>query len=176
MQRLRQLKEAIVLLQSIWHEYQNSIGEHSAKYYVAVEHTQQKGRPRFSITREQLEYLCSLSFTWDTIASMLGVSQMTIYRRCQEYGLLNEAMQHLNDNELQTVVENLLVRLPYSGESILIGILRGMGYEVTRQRLRHTLHHVDVLASALRWDSNLRPRRPYSVPGPNSLWHIGTYI
>ena len=85
MQRLRQLKEAIVLLQSIWHEYQNSIGEHSAKYSVAVEHTQQKGRPRFSITREQLEYLHFLSFTWDTIASMLGVSRMTIYRRRQEY-------------------------------------------------------------------------------------------
>ena len=158
MQRLRQLKEAIVLLQSIWHEYQNSIEERSAtQYSVAVEHTQQKGRPRFSITREQLEYLHSLSFTWDTIASMLGVSRMTIYRRRQEYGLLNEPMQHLNDNELHTVVENLLVHLPYSGESILMGALRGMGYEVTRQRLRHTLHHVDVLASALRLDSSLRP-------------------
>ena len=91
MQRLSQLKEAIVLLQSIWREYQNSIEERSAtQYSVAVEHTQQKGRPRFSITREQLEYLRSLSFTWDTIASMLGVSRMTIYRRRQEYGLLNE--------------------------------------------------------------------------------------
>jgi len=50
-----------------------------------------------------------------------------------------------------------------------------MGYKVPRRWLRHTLHNIDVLASTLRWDGNLRPRRPYSVPGPNSLWHIGTY-
>ena len=39
------------------------------------------GRPRFEITKDQLEYLASLSFTWTEIASLLNVSQMTIYRR-----------------------------------------------------------------------------------------------
>ena len=82
---------------------------------------------------------------------------MTIYRRHQEYGILNEPMRHLNDTELETVVRNLLVRLPYSGESMLMGSLRGMGYKVPRRQLRHTLHNIDVLASALRWGGNLRP-------------------
>ena len=31
----------------------------------------------------------------------------------------------------------------------------------------------DPINTALRWRGNLSNRRPYSVPGPNSLWHIG---
>ena len=38
------------------------------------------GRPRFEISKEQLEYLHSLRFTWNEIAVLLGVSRMTIYR------------------------------------------------------------------------------------------------
>ena len=38
------------------------------------------GRPRFDISKEQLEYLSSLSFKWNEIAVLLGVSRMTIYR------------------------------------------------------------------------------------------------
>jgi len=33
----------------------------------------------------------------------------------------------------------------------------------------------DPLHTALRWRGNLTPRHPYSVAGPNSLWHIGKY-
>ena len=39
------------------------------------------GRPRFDITREQIEHLTSLSFSWTQIAGMLGVSRNTLYRR-----------------------------------------------------------------------------------------------
>ena len=38
------------------------------------------GRPRFEISKDQLEYLASLSFKWTEIAALLGVSRMTIYR------------------------------------------------------------------------------------------------
>jgi len=80
---------------------------------------------------------------------------MTIYRCRQEYGLINEPLQHVSDNELETVVRNLQVCLSYSGESILLGAIRGMGYTVSRRRHRHTLNKVDILSSALRWTSNL---------------------
>ncbi len=39
-----------------------------------------RGRPRFNVSREQLEYLSSLGFSWSEIASILGVSRMTVYR------------------------------------------------------------------------------------------------
>lgn len=37
------------------------------------------GRPRFHITKDQLEYLSSMGFKWKEIAALLGVSRMTIY-------------------------------------------------------------------------------------------------
>ena len=39
-----------------------------------------RGRPRFEVSLEQLQYLKSLFFTWSEIAALLGVSRMTIYR------------------------------------------------------------------------------------------------
>ena len=55
-----------------------------------------RGRPRFDIPREQLVYLASLSFNWVQIASILGVSRMTMYRRRQELGIVSEPRQELN--------------------------------------------------------------------------------
>ena len=50
-----------------------------------------------------------------------------------------------------------------------------MGLSVTRARLREAMRVSDPIHTALRW-SEITPRRPYSVPGPNSLWHVGTYV
>ena len=38
-----------------------------------------RGRPQLAISRDQLEYLRSLNFSWSEIARLLGVSRMTIY-------------------------------------------------------------------------------------------------
>ena len=62
------------------------------------------------------------------------------------------------------------------GETIVLGRLRALGFQVTRERVRNALRQTDPLSSALRWKGNLTRRRPYSVPGPNSLWHIGNII
>lgn len=39
-----------------------------------------RGRPRFEVSKSQIEYLESLSFKWTEIASVLGISRMTLYR------------------------------------------------------------------------------------------------
>ena len=64
-------------------------------------------------------------------------------------------------------------QLPEMGESIVWGRLRSMGYIVTRQRVRRAIRSTDPMSVALRWRGGLVYRRTYSVPGPNSLWHIG---
>ena len=48
-----------------------------------------RGRPRFDISYSQLEFLSSLSFSWTKIASLLGVSRMTIYRRRVEFHMID---------------------------------------------------------------------------------------
>ena len=52
----------------------------STSYKVGIVNTGSLGRPRFDISKDQLEYLSSLGFKWTEVAALLGVSRMTIYR------------------------------------------------------------------------------------------------
>ena len=85
-----------------WQKYLNFKERHAnaVAYRSSLSHTSQRGRPRFVVSQEQLLYLRSLSFTWTEIASLLGVSRMTVYRRRQEFGLLNDPSVEINDAEL----------------------------------------------------------------------------
>lgn len=134
------------------------------------------GRPKFSISREQLEYLSSMSFSWTHIAQILGVSRMTIYRRRVEYNLLVDPSTSFTEDELKAAVITLRRQYPEIGETMVCGHLRSLGVRVARERVRNALRNSDPLSSALRWKGTLTRRRPYSVPGPNSLWHIGKFL
>lgn len=48
----------------------------------------------------------------------------------------------------------------------------GVGLPMTECGM-NALRTADPLSAALRWPGGLTVRRPYSVAGPNSLWHIG---
>ena len=50
----------------------------------------QRGRPPFEIHPEQILFLRELNFTWQTIAAMLGVSRMTLYRKRVEAGIVED--------------------------------------------------------------------------------------
>lgn len=56
---------------------------------------------------------------------------------------------------------------------MVMGHLRAMGVMVSRDRVRSVIRRIDPLNIALRWHQNTTYRRPYSVPGPNSSWHLG---
>lgn len=64
---------------------------------------------------------------------------------------------------------------PAMGQAMVWGHLRSMGYQITRERVRNAMRQSDSIHNALRWQGDLVQRCSYSVPGPNSLWHIGTY-
>ena len=131
-----------------------------------------RGRPRFDIGRDQLEYLSSLNFTWTAIASMLGVSRMTIYRRRREFLEMGEA---ISDANLLHLLREMRPTFPEMGEVMVLGRLRARGYRVSRDRVRRGIRQTDPLNTALRGLTGRTARRSYSVPGPNSLWHIGTF-
>ena len=97
---------------------------------------------------------------------------MIIYRRRAEFGLLFDPEVTISNSDLNSIVHSMRSEHPEIGETIVWGRLRSLGYRVTRERVRNALHQTDPLSSALRWRGNLT-KRPYSVPGPNSLWHIG---
>ena len=91
-----QLEEFIICLQQIAIEWQMlkdtlDANEWSPHAYRAIAvPTGVRGRPRFQISQEQLEYLYSLSFSWSDISEMLGVSRITIYRCRRDFNMIND--------------------------------------------------------------------------------------
>lgn len=90
--------------------------------------------------------------------------------------MMTDPDTEVNDQELTSVIKSIQENTPFSGVSMICGSLRARGIGVTRERVRTTLRNIDPLSSALRWPAGATKRRPYSVAGPNSLWHIGMYI
>lgn len=144
-------------------------------YHASTVRDGRLGRPRFDVSSGQLEYLSSLSFTWTEIAALLGVSRMTVYRRRRELNLLNQG-ENISASALRTAIREIQVRSPNMGEVMILGQLRAQQYAVTRDRVRRVIRELDPLSVALRGPRGLTARRPYSVPGPNSLWHIGMLL
>lgn len=140
--------------------------------YSAPVSSRGRGRPRFTISRDQLVYLSSLNFTWTDISAMLGVSRMTIYRRRQEFGLV-DVREQITDTNLHSLLRDIRIHHPHMGEVMVLGQVRGMGFAVSRARIRQGIRETDPLNVASRGLLGSTARRPYSVPSPNSLWHIG---
>ncbi len=167
---VRRLLQLLSCTLQQWKAYSDTLGvsSNSTCYGASAQCGRGMGRPRFDITMEQLEYLQSLNFTWTKIAALLGVSQMTVYHQRMEYGLLDESARAV---ELARIVQDLRIELRDIGESLVAGRLRSMGYRVARHRIRDTVRRSDPLNAALRW-RGVVTCRPYSVPGPNSLWQF----
>jgi hypothetical protein len=132
-----------------------------------------RGRPLFEISEDQLLYLSSLSFTWTEIASLLGVSRMTIYRRRCNFNMLGLARNTVTDAQLRTMIREWKSEMPAIGKTLVVGRLHASGVYVTRERVRCAIRAVDPLNTSLQAPRGLTRRQAYSVPAPNSLWHIG---
>jgi hypothetical protein len=89
--------------------------------------------------------------------------------------MVDSPYTEISDEDLLSLVREFKVDNPDVGESMAAGLLRSRGYRVKRSRIRSALRSDDPLSSALKWPGGLTRRRIYSVPGPNSLWHIGMY-
>ena len=87
--------------------------------------------------------------------------------------MMTDPNTEVSDQELTSTIKLIRQNTPYAGVSMMCGTLRVRGIRVTRERVRTLLRTIDPLSSALRWPAAATKRRPYSVAGPNSLWHIG---
>ena len=158
-----------------WEHHIDHLHATNNAYSVPAIVSRGRGRPRFEISRDQLEYLSSLNFTWTEISSILGVSRMTVYRRRQEFGLL-EVGERISNGDLHLLLREMRTNHPDMGEVMVLGRIRAMGFTVSRVRVRQGIRETDPLNVALRGLLGSTARRPYSVPGPNSLWHIGMFM
>ena len=150
---------------------QREISKSKSPAWVPCTQASTGGRPRFNITKEQIETLRETGMNWKGIALSLGISESTLYRRRQEFGL-HESFVDITYEELYcTVVTGMLSQTPYAGESYVSGGLRARGIFVQRHRIRDILSKIDPVGRALRRRAAIQ-RRQYNVRAPNHLWHM----
>ena len=68
-------------------------------------------------------------------------------------------------------MEKIICLTPNLRQRRLLGALRARNIWIQRWRVCKCLRRVDPLGTSLRWNDTIY-RRKYSVPTPNSLWHI----
>ena len=103
---------------------------------------------------------------------MLLVSSWTIYRRVEEYGLSCSRWSNISDDQLDEVIGLFMSQHgTTTGQSYLTGYVRPLGHLVQHDRVRAAINRVDPENSAFQWAAVIT-RRVYSVPRPNSTWHI----
>ena len=96
--------------------------------------------------------------------------------------VVRELLQTVRDicrewDELFDTIEGSSNTHAYHASSSQDGSVGRPQFQISREQLVY-LHATDPINTAMRWRGQSISRRPYSVPGPNSLWHIGemTYM
>ena len=80
---------------------------------------------------------------WKIIARFLGISYRILLRRREEYGI-EQIFSDISDDSLDEEVRRILLT-PYSGESYIVGSLKGRRVFVQRQRVRESLHRFIII-------------------------------
>ena len=95
------------------------------------------GRPRKYVPKDDLQMLCTIYHSWKYVASQIGMSERTLYQRRQEVGIVTSnrdgprnTYSSITNDDLCSVVRDILNVLPNSGESYIIGACRSRGIHV----------------------------------------------
>ena len=151
-----------------------------------------RGRPRLEFDPGFLA--AALELRGPTgVASIFGCSSRTIHRRAVEYGILQPGepvytdspqpdgtirrtyqsstrpVSTLSDDDLDTLVADILQVFPAFGSRMIIGCLKAAGHHVPRARIVES--YARVHGRTGRFGDRSIHRRKYQVPGSNSLWH-----
>ena len=121
---------------------------------------------------EEIELLRSLRFSWTRIATLLGISRSTLYRRLTEEGIsLSTTFSNISDGDLDRVIGTIKAAHPNDGERLIIGHLTTHNLILPRTRVRASIHRVDHEGTLQRRSVTVR-RRTYHSEGPNFVWHV----
>ena len=104
----------------------------------------QRGRLRFEISREKLEFFLEENFTSKDISCLLGVSESTVKRRIREFGInIRDGYCDFTDQQLDQLVSQFLNNFPNSGYRRMTGFLLSAGHRVQQLRVRESMRRVD---------------------------------
>lgn len=172
-----QSRECILILETLYRTLRQitslEIGRGASAGAVPppTSRTGHRGRPRYDISHEQLCHCLRLGFNWQGIASLLAIDRRTLFQHRQRLGIRPLEFAELSNNELNTLVREILQRTPNAGETYILGSLRSRSIHIQRRRVRQSLHEIDPIGRSLRRRRAVR-RRIYSVQTPNQLWYV----
>jgi len=118
-------------------------------------HFGQRGRPRYVISEEKLEFLLDMKFTSGEIACMLYVSKSSVKRRIREYEtFVRQRYSDISEYELDEIVEGIMREFPNRGYLRMTGLLQSGGYKIQQNRIRESMRRVNPDCVLLRVSSN----------------------
>ena len=152
----------VQMVKDIVHEANN---DRPVFYNPQLSFTGQRGRPRFHISRHQIEFFLDLHFTASEIASLMGISESTV-RRTRELDLhVESSYADLTDEQLDKVVLQFIGEFPNCGYRRMTGFLLIAGHRVQQSRIRESMRRVDAYGVCLRAiEIRTIRRRKYQVP------------
>ena len=141
-----------------------------------------RGPGRYQINRSMVEHLLDMGSTVKDIAEkgLLGkkIHPNTLHNFIKTNGIqsFRQRFTVIQDTELTSLICNLHKKFPNSGIREMKSMLKCLNppVNVQRDRVARILAHADPAGTARRW-AQVIPRRVYSVPTPNSLWHLDTH-
>jgi hypothetical protein len=129
------------------------------------------GRPSLILDLDKVMFLISVGFKMKDIAKCFLIDRTTLWRKLRQMNVDLYKFTEIDDNQLALEIEDICKRHPNTGISMMHGYLKARGIIVQNRRIQDILREMDPGNSGLRWGF-VAYRRKYSVPGPNSLWHI----
>ena len=168
------LLDSILKAKQILEEVVGNIPSRQTRYTPRLSFSENRGRPRFDIPKENLEYLLESGFKATDIATILGVSSKTVARRLEQYGIpVRTTYSQLSDQDLDLVIQDIIKEFPNCGYKSMRGHLLSKGLKIQEDRVRVAMRRLDpegVLLRALQ--IRVTHRRTYNVKAPLSLWHM----
>ena len=158
-------------------EVRDLLSSHSLSFSAHVAErlfTGQRGRPKYILPQEQLEFLVERRFSVPQISKLLRVSPRTVERRLSEHRLsIREMYTDMNDSDLDGLVRCILREFPNAGYKRMTGFLLARGIRLQQSRIRSAMQRVNPEGCLLRsLELNVLHRRSYQVYGPLALWHL----
>lgn len=132
------------------------------------------GRPSLEVPLSAIVTYIQSGLSTSEIADLLGVSTSTIGRRMAQHGIRHSDLYSvISDNQLDALVTEIHHIHPNAGYKMMLGHMRSRGLLIQKHRLQASMRRVNPEGTMMRRLSlQTRQRRQYSVPAPNSLWHI----
>lgn len=150
--------------------------------YNIKEKKNKAGNSRYLIDKEHLEFLIGIGHNVSEIAKkgLLGGvmhrNTLTNFMRKNNIKSVKDRYTSLQDSEIKNIIREITRLFPNSGIREVDSMLktRNPPVIVQRDKVQRLMSEINPVATTRRW-AQVIPRRTYSVPTPNSLWHIDTH-